>query len=58
MDAKFIQPSRREYVWFNLNQVYKIEKNGTNVTFYFPNGESFEMNSGLVPDEIKKVLEG
>lgn len=58
METNFIRPSRREFTLFNLNHVYKIEKDGVNVTFYLINGENFTVNSGHVPSDVKRLLEG
>jgi len=58
MEHKFVKPDIRVKTIFNLSLVYKIEKNGIEITFYYLNGESFTINSGQVSDEIKELLDG
>jgi len=58
MEEKFVRPDARDTVWFNVSQVYKITKEGNQVTFHYVNGETFSMNSGHVPPDIKKVING
>lgn len=49
--------SRSDNALYNLNHVYKIEKNRTDVKFYLINGESFTMNSGYIPEELKEFID-
>lgn len=58
MDAKFIKPTVREPKIYNLNLVYKIEKDGVDYRFHLIGGDVFTMNAGHVPKEIKESMEG
>lgn len=57
MKPNFIKPYSGSTLLYNLNHVYKIEKVHTTVTFYLINGETFQMNSGHILQEIKTLFD-